>query len=176
MGFMRGSVVPKGVWGGSLTPPRVFPPPERKLLNPFSVPDLYGRLEADPRTRALLGDPEYRRLLEQLRSNPAQLGTSVRGPGERGAGFGVLGGGNWERSGGGIRVGLGCWGVTGQGWELCGDSGRFWGVLGVIRTGWGWFRADFGCWGGYRAGRAGGLWGRFWGAGRAIWKNWGSWG
>ncbi|NWH64489.1 STIP1 protein, partial [Geococcyx californianus] len=51
---------------------------ERKLLNPFSAPDLYARLEGDPRTRALLGDPEYRALLEELRAHPASLGTSVR--------------------------------------------------------------------------------------------------
>ncbi|NXS12240.1 STIP1 protein, partial [Neodrepanis coruscans] len=51
---------------------------ERKLLNPFSAPDLLARLEGDPRTRALLGDPEYRRLLETLRSDPGQLGASVR--------------------------------------------------------------------------------------------------
>ncbi|NXL96687.1 STIP1 protein, partial [Tyrannus savana] len=56
---------------------------ERKLLNPFSAPDLLARLEGDPRTRALLGDPEYRRLLETLRSDPGQLGASLR---EGGAG------------------------------------------------------------------------------------------
>ncbi|NXD47040.1 STIP1 protein, partial [Copsychus sechellarum] len=50
---------------------------ERKLLNPFGAPDLLARLEADPRTRGLLGDPEYRRLLETLRSDPGQLGASV---------------------------------------------------------------------------------------------------
>ncbi|NXS36920.1 STIP1 protein, partial [Pomatostomus ruficeps] len=58
---------------------------ERKMLNPFSAPDLLARLEADPRTRGLLGDPEYRRLLETLRSDPAQLGASVRGWGLGGA-------------------------------------------------------------------------------------------
>ncbi|NXX29020.1 STIP1 protein, partial [Nicator chloris] len=51
---------------------------ERKLLNPFSTPDLLARLEADPRTRGLLGDPEYRRLLETLRSDPGQLGARTR--------------------------------------------------------------------------------------------------
>ncbi|XP_064593031.1 stress-induced-phosphoprotein 1 [Zonotrichia leucophrys gambelii] len=66
---------------------------ERKLLNPFSAPDLLARLEADPRTRGLLGDPEYRRLLETLRSDPGQLGASVRGWGA-----------------GGVREGFGGWG------------------------------------------------------------------
>ncbi|NWT06986.1 STIP1 protein, partial [Mionectes macconnelli] len=65
---------------------------ERKLLNPFSAPDLLARLEGDPRTRALLGDPEYRRLLETLRSDPGQLGASVTGlEGPWGARNGVLG-------------------------------------------------------------------------------------
>ncbi|KAM6995820.1 LOW QUALITY PROTEIN: stress-induced-phosphoprotein 1 [Passerculus sandwichensis] len=53
---------------------------ERKLLNPFSAPDLLARLEADPRTRGLLGDPEYRRLLETLRSDPGQLGAKLQDP------------------------------------------------------------------------------------------------
>ncbi|XP_071275887.1 stress-induced-phosphoprotein 1 isoform X3 [Agelaius tricolor] len=53
---------------------------ERKLLNPFGAPDLLARLEADPRTRGLLGDPEYRRLLETLRSDPGQLGAKLQDP------------------------------------------------------------------------------------------------
>ncbi|NXK43345.1 STIP1 protein, partial [Piprites chloris] len=71
---------------------------ERKLMNPFSAPDLLARLEGDPRTRALLGDPEYRRLLETLRSDPGQLGASVPGlRGPWGAGNGPRGAGvGWE--------------------------------------------------------------------------------
>lgn len=71
------------------------PVSERKLLNPFSAPDLLARLEADPRTRGLLGDPEYRRLLETLRSDPGQLGASVRGSGGLGRGFGGAGSSLW---------------------------------------------------------------------------------
>ncbi|XP_071657602.1 stress-induced-phosphoprotein 1 isoform X1 [Patagioenas fasciata] len=53
---------------------------ERKLLNPFSAPDLLARLEGDPKTRALLGDPEFRQLLEELRTRPAALATKLQDP------------------------------------------------------------------------------------------------
>lgn len=53
---------------------------ERKLLNPFSAPDLLARLEGDPKTRALLGDPEFRQLLDELRTRPAALATKLQDP------------------------------------------------------------------------------------------------
>lgn len=46
--------------------------------NPFNSPDLFIKLASDPRTKGYLSDPEYMKLLQELRTNPQSLGTKLQ--------------------------------------------------------------------------------------------------
>ncbi|XP_043474728.1 stress-induced-phosphoprotein 1 [Leptopilina heterotoma] len=45
--------------------------------NPFSAPDLFIKLRSDPRTKAYLDDPEYLKMIQDLRTNPNLLKTKL---------------------------------------------------------------------------------------------------
>ncbi|XP_051155550.1 stress-induced-phosphoprotein 1 [Leptopilina boulardi] len=45
--------------------------------NPFSAPDLFIKLRSDPRTKAYLDDPEYLKMIQELRTNPNLLKTKL---------------------------------------------------------------------------------------------------
>ncbi|XP_012527347.1 stress-induced-phosphoprotein 1 [Monomorium pharaonis] len=46
--------------------------------NPFNSPDIFVKLASDPRTKGYLSDPEYIKLLQELRTNPQSLGTKLQ--------------------------------------------------------------------------------------------------
>lgn len=48
--------------------------------NPFNSPDVLVKLSNDPRTRAYLNDPEYLKLLQELRTNSRNLGSKLQDP------------------------------------------------------------------------------------------------
>ncbi|XP_034949573.1 stress-induced-phosphoprotein 1 [Chelonus insularis] len=53
---------------------------EENTFNPFNTPDLFTRLRNDPRTREYLDDPEYIKLLNNLRTNALNSAANFRDP------------------------------------------------------------------------------------------------
>ncbi|TGZ53684.1 stress-induced-phosphoprotein 1 [Temnothorax longispinosus] len=46
--------------------------------NPFNSPDIFAKLASDSRTKGYLADPEYMKMLQELRTNPQSLGTKLQ--------------------------------------------------------------------------------------------------
>ena len=51
-----------------------------KLMNPFAGPDVLNKLQANPKTRALLNDPSYQQLVQELQTNPNAMATKLSDP------------------------------------------------------------------------------------------------
>lgn len=54
--------------------------PTQRAGNPFSGPDVMSKLEAHPKTAALMADPSYRQLIRDLQSNPDNMATRLNDP------------------------------------------------------------------------------------------------
>ncbi|KYM78116.1 PREDICTED: stress-induced-phosphoprotein 1 [Atta cephalotes] len=48
------------------------------VTNPFNSPDIFLKLASDPRTKGYLSDPEYMKLLQELRTNPQSLSINLQ--------------------------------------------------------------------------------------------------
>lgn len=48
------------------------------ISNPFNSPDIFMKLASDPRTKSYLTDPDYLKLLQELRNNPQSLSTKLQ--------------------------------------------------------------------------------------------------
>ncbi|XP_057325987.1 stress-induced-phosphoprotein 1 [Microplitis mediator] len=48
--------------------------------NPFTSPDVFMKLRSDPRTKDLLNDPDYVKLLTELQTNPRAVGSKLQDP------------------------------------------------------------------------------------------------
>ena len=47
---------------------------DRSVMNPFSDPLLWSKLENDPKTKQFLEDPQYKIMMQHLSSNSKDLG------------------------------------------------------------------------------------------------------
>lgn len=56
-------------------------PPPREFPNPFGGADVMDRLQKDPRTAALLNDPNFRAKIADLRANPQNVTKYLQDPG-----------------------------------------------------------------------------------------------